>query len=617
MKSSLRARLRGTPGILLLALLTFAPTAVGQTAGQTAATPLGASDTILPEDLRPGMKGVGYTVVRGVEPVAFDVEIVGVLPDTFPQLDLVVARLTGLDLERSNVVSGMSGSPVFIDGRLLGAIAYRMAPFAHEAVAGIVPISAMLDVGSFGSDAGGRVADDPERIGRLLETAAALLTGGAPSAELEPMWSPTIPGMRPIATPVSLSGFRPEIVRSVAPLFESLGWQPVAGGVGGGGVPVEANLVPGGALSIQIMRGDVNVAASGTITWRDGDRLVAFGHPFLQGGAVDFPMTAARVLTVLSSASDSSKLTVAGEEILGAVRQDRLPAVMGVIGARPELIPIRLEIDRQPRSERISFEVVSDPILTPLYVFLGIVNAVQSVDQVYGEGSIELETRIRLSGVEEPVRFGNLFSSQNQAVIGLSSTLSSIFGFLYGNPFESVRIAEVDVGISLRNDRRSAAISRVWHDRTRVRPGEVVTIGVELQPHREPAVTETLTFRIPEGAPAGPITLLVGDASSIGLEEQSFIQGSFQPRDLDHLVRLLNGQRRADWLYLQASVPDAGAFVNGEILPALPPSVLEMLTSDRTRGDVVRLARTVVAEEAHPVDYVISGSHRIELVVRR
>lgn len=572
------------------------------------------------DEVRAGMRGVGYTVVSGTEPAPFDIEVVGVLRDVFPKLDLVVARLTGLGLERSNVVAGMSGSPVYIDGRLLGAVAYRMAPFGHEAIAGIVPIDAMLRIESFGTGAPGGRAGDPARVRAVLDAAAAALTGDSRVGVPPPLAGYTLSagaGLSPIATPVAMSGFRPELVRAVTPLFESLGWSPMAGGATGTAEEIDGELVAGGAVAVQLMRGDVNVAATGTITWREGDRLLAFGHPFLQGGGVDFPMTAARVLTVLSSSSDSRKLSVAGDEVVGAIRQDRLPAILGVLGAEPKMIPVRLRIDRAQMPEELGFELVSDPILTPLYLFLGILNAVQGIDQVYGEGSIELDTRIALAGDAPPIRFGNLFSSQNQAVVGVSSTLASIFGFLYGNEFREVAIREVDVTIGMRSDRLSASIARVWHDRSRVRPGDIVRVGVELRPHRRERVVETFEFRVPEGVPEGPLTLLVGDAQSIAREEQSFIQGAFQPRDLGHLVRLLNSQRRGDRLYLQASLPGEGVFVNGEILPSLPPSVLEMLTSRRTRGDVVRVQRTVVAEQVHPVDYVISGSHRIELTVRR
>lgn len=610
------------PGVLALlvalaALSVLSGPAVVR-AAQTGATPVHRIGEVLPvEDVRAGMRGVGYTVIAGVDPTEFRVEILGVLHDLLPKVDVIVARLEGLGLERSNVVAGMSGSPVYIDGKLVGAVAYRMISFAHEPIAGIVPIRAMMDVSALGDGPPRIIAAAPDRIRRVLAAAAALVTGEEQGTELEPMHALPESGLTAIATPVSLGGFHPGLVRSVTPLFESLGWAPMLGVAGGAGEAVPANLVPGGAVAVQLMRGDINVTASGTVTARDGDRVYAFGHPFLQGGDVDFPMVAASVMTVLSSAADSRKLSVAGSEVLGAIRQDRLPAIMGLVGASPELIPVRLQLDRPGRSETLRFELVSDPLLTPLYLFLGMVNGVQSIDQVYGEGSVEIEARIHLQDSVEPVRFGNLFSSQNQAIVSLSSNLASIFAFLYGNEFEPARIREVDMTVSLRGDRRSATISRVWYDRSDVRPGDTVRIGVALEPFRDEEIVETLTFRVPESTPVGPLTVVVGDAQSILKEEQGLIQGSFEPRDLAHLVRLLNGIRRSDRIYLQASLPAEGALVNGEVLPALRPSILRMLTSERTAGDVIRLQRTVIAEQAEPVDFVVSGSHRIELNVRR
>ncbi len=565
-------------------------------------------------EVRVGMVGTGYTVVRGTEPESFKAEILGVLHNVFPKHDLIVARLTGLDLERAGVLAGMSGSPVYVDGRLIGAVAYRLVNFGHEAVAGIVSIEDMLEVSELETGGPGTsVAVDasPEIV---LRAAAELLTGTRGAEALLPLHG-AMQGIRPISTPVAIGGLSPSLVGSVTPLFDALGWTPTIGG-NAGSRQTDANLEPGGVVAVQLVRGDINITASGTITYRDGDRLLAFGHPFLQGGSVDFPMVAAEVITVLSSAQASSKLTAAGDQVVGAVRQDRQAAILGIVGERSRMIPVHTTIEEGRKTEHLDFEIVADRLITPLYLFFGLVSGVQSLDRTFGEGSIEVDAQIEVGGGLDPVQFDNLFSSPNQAIITLSSTLAGVFGALYDNAFEAVDVRSIELTISLRHDRKSATIRRVWIDHARVRAGETVTATVSLKPFRQPEVLERIEFTVPPGTPPGPVTLVVGDAASIDQQEAGGIRGTNQPRSLAQMVRVLNEMRRSDRLYLQATRAAAGALVNGETLPALPPSVLQVLSSERARGDVLRLDRAVLFEIAQPVDYVVSGSHEIELQVR-
>ncbi len=565
-------------------------------------------------EVRVGMVGTGYTVVRGTEPESFSAEVLGVLHNVFPGHDLIVARLTGLGLEQAGVLAGMSGSPVYIDGRLVGAVAYRLVNFGHEAVAGIVSIEDMLQVSTL--ESGGprtSVAVDVSPA-LVLHAAADLLTGTGGSAALDPLRG-AMQGVRPISTPVAMGGLDPSVVGRVAPPFEARGWTPTRCGPAGA-MEIDAYLEPGGMVGVQLVRGDVNITASGTITYRDDDRLLAFGHPFLHGGNVDFPMVPAQVITVLSSAQASSKLAAAGDQVVGAVRQDRQTAILGVIGEQPRMVPVRTRIESAGRSERLDFEIVADRLITPLYLFFGLVSGVQSLDRTFGEGSIEVDARIDLGDELGSVQFDNLFSSANQVILSLSSTLAGLFGALYDNAFEPVDVEAIELSISLRQDRSSAAISRVWYDRATARPGETITLTVALKPYRGSEVFEQLEFTVPPGTPPGPVTLVVGDAASIDQQEAVAIQGTNQPRNLAHVVRVLNSIRRSDRLYLQATRLATGALLNGETLPALPPSVLQVLSSEQARGDVVRVDRAVILETVKPVDYVVSGSHKIEIQVR-
>jgi len=598
-------RLAGIP--FLFALITGSLAVASPV--QKAAELVGAATMPLAE-VQVGMRGVGYTVVRGVEPATFEAEILGVLPDVFPKQPLIVARLTGLGLERSGVVAGMSGSPVVIDGRIIGAVAYRLVNFGHEAIAGIVPIANMLALeGSRPAE----VAARPGAVEGLLTSVAARMTGGTAEAAPEPL--AVAPGIDRISTPVSLSGWRPEVVDSIAPLFASLGWTATAGGGAATG-SVQPNLVPGGAVAVQLVRGDINVTASGTITYVDGDGLVAFGHPFMQGGAVDFPLVAAEVITVLSASQASSKLTVSGQATLGAVRQDRLPAIFGVIGSSPAMIPVASRIAATGVETSLDFEIVADPMLTPLYLFLGLVNGVQSLDAVYGDGAIEVRGAIRLAGGDREVRFGDLFSSQNQAILGMSSTLAGIFGALYNNSFEPIAVDGVDLRIALRPDRRNARIERVWADRLEARPGDEVLVSVALEPYRAPVRIERVAVRLPDDLQPGPLSLLVTSAAGLVDEEARLRQGT-APTDLDSLVVRLNDAPRADHVHILGYRPQGGVVLEGRQLPGLPGSMLEVLGADRGVGGVVPLAQEIVLRQSVATDLVLEGAHRLQLEVKR
>ena len=566
-------------------------------------------------ELGPGMTGTGYTVILGGKPEPFDAEILGVLKDVYPDQDIVVARLRGLGLEETGVLAGMSGSPVYVDDALVGAVAYRLVDFGREAIAGIIPIENMLRL-QMQHTASNAKANDAQ-VARVLAAVAAAVSGkGSPmlSADLFPATSNI--GLEPIATPVAVSGFQPQLTKQLAPLFAGLGWHLTAGGVGGL-EQVEAQLEPGGAVAVQLMTGDMSVTATGTITHLDGDHLFAFGHPFLQGGNVDFPMTGAHVITVLNSAASSSKLTIAGTDVMGSIRQDRLAGIYGVLGEVPEMIPVHLMLDDGTGNERrFVFELVSDKLLTPLYLFVGLFNGVQSIDKVFGDSSLRVTANLDLEGYA-PLSFSNLFSSESQAAVMLSRTIASIFTALHSNEFELIHVNDIDLRVEVDNRLRTAQITRVWSDRQSVRPGDSVILMVGLKPYRLPEIVERIRITVPEGTGPGPLTLLIGDAATISREEESFIQGSFSPKNIGHLVRLLSSIRRNDRIIIQMSRPDEGGLVSGEVMPSLPPSVLEILSAQQSRGEFVPLRRSVLLEQEQEVDFVVAGSHRIQLVVER
>ncbi len=573
--------------------------------------------TIGVDELQPGMKGIGYTVVRGTTPEQFTVEVIGILEDILPKQDLIVGRLSGLGLEDTGVTAGMSGSPVYFDGRLAGAVAYRLGQFSKEPIAGITPIENMARMVDAQNRRASTVASTVFRT-EMLSAAAELLAGRSPDnlATLHPISGGS--GITPIATPVTIGGAHSMVVSRLRPLFEALGWQPALGGRSSN---TQANrpLQAGGAIAAQLMRGDITFSASGTVTHVDGDTVLAFGHPFLQGGSVDFPMVGAEVLLFLSSLSSSERLTAAGSEVLGAVRQDTQSGILGIIGARPNTIPVRLAVsDSVGEIERFDFEMIGDKSLSPTFLFMGMANGLQSVVGNYGDGTFEVRGEIFLDkeGLDS-IKIRNVFASPSQAYVPLSLMIMQIYAYLYDNPFESVGVRNIDLQIRALNQLRTAEITRIWTDRREVRAGDTINVAVSLKPYRQPEIVKHFPITIPEDTPPGRLSLLVADATAMALEEQSVLQGGRRPRDLHQLVDLINDMRASDNIYVHLSRPAEGAMFGGQPMPTLPASVLQVLMAGQTSGETVRLRKTTILEEENSVDLLVTGEHRLELRVRR
>ena len=602
------------PLTLTAAALFFAVSGQAQQVSTAPGTTAAAPETMPLVDVRVGMRGVGYTVVRGTEPEAFDVEVLGILENIFPRQSLIVARLSGLGLEEVGVAAGMSGSPVYIDDKLVGAVSYRMGSFPKEPIAGITPIETMLGIQDIEATRTGSAAVASGGVDMLA--AAADLLAGRPADLTSLRPASAAAGIAPIATPVAIGGVDPGLLRRISPLFETMGWQPSLGGTSQSEA-LSGPLQPGSAVAIQLMRGDITFNASGTVTWAEGDNVLAFGHPFLQAGSVEFPMTGAEVLVVVPSIADSQKLTASGTEVLGTIRQDRQAGVLGQLGVAPPMVPVTMSIDGEGITDEFRYEMVADKSLSPTFLFMGLANALTSVGAMSGDSALEVSGEFRLDPRYEPVRIENLFSSPVQAFFPLATTITAIYEFLYDNPFEPIAVHAVDLDITMRADRRVAEITRVWADRLDPRPGDELKLVVWLKPYRQAEVEIEIDVRIPEPLPPGPITVLVGDSGVVTAEESSFRQGEFAPQSVEQLIRLLNDTRPSDRIYYQLARPDEGAFYGGRPMPSLPPSILDVLTAAQTSGEAVQIRKTILWEGNEQVEYVVSGEHRIELNVRR
>ena len=573
---------------------------------------------ILPAgELTPGMKGYGLSDLgdgKGVQ--RFEVEIVGLLKSYAPKQDLILARVLGDTLDKTGIIGGMSGSPIYVDGKLIGALAYGWT-FSRDPICGITPIQSMLDIRK-------APAAPPVPIGGAATPASALVTAFRDRAFAGPMAALVQPlkpeaastGLSPLPLPVSLSG-------SIVPgkLFGDVaaaaGWLVAPSGASAPAAPgataspsAGSPLEPGSAVAAVLLSGDMVLSATGTVTWVDGNSLLAFGHPFLSMGPVDMPMARADILTVLPSVYRSFKFSTTGA-ILGSVSQDRSTGILGSFGDAPKMVPvtIRMSSDDFP-SQTFHFQVVHNSMLTPILLAMAIDNVLSTLEKRAGERTIVWKSAIETS--ERTVHWDSVFSGLTAKDDAVAS-LALLTNYLMANEFHDLAIRGVDVEIAHSDRLQSARIVHVEAQKERVHPGDTVPVWVDLEDFRGGPRRIVMLARVPADAPAGPMTLFVGDGNAATAYDLSLFPPD--PHSLDQVLDFLARVRPPNTLNLLAYRAAPGALVAGEPLAALPPSRAALL-HDRGPGDgtpdlaYLRLQSDFV-EQPVPV----AGSARLTLEV--
>jgi hypothetical protein len=591
-----------------------------------------APPEILPlSDVRPGMKGVGRTVFEGTRIDEFQVEVIGVLENVGPKQSIILARLTGGPLANTGVISGMSGSPVLIDGKLLGAVAYGF-PFSKETIAGITPIGEMIALASAPTArpasarlrlpwnaAGGLSAplDQAALIGALHRTRGSVLGASVGSA------LPAAQGggqqLTPLALPLTFSGFDPQTFAWAREIFGPLGFAPVMSGGAGSAAPREPMpaLAPGGAIGISLVEGDLDMSATGTITHIDQGRVYAFGHPFYNLGPTQFPMRKAYVYSVFPSLYQSWKISVPAEDPVGTMDQDRTTAISGSLGRAPRMIPVEVELSSgRSEDKKFSFRIVEDELFSPVLALVSVASVLQGNERNFGTSSIHVNGTITLSGGRQ-IRVDDLFAEEQPAQQA-AALVAAPLSYLMSNDFERVTVEKLHVKVSSLETIQTAVLQRAWLERTGpVRPGSTVPLKLTLRTYRGETRSETIPIKIPESAPPGAYSVLIADGPALAGLEQREMRQRFVPKDLDQLVRAINGLRRNNHLYARLLRPDEGAIVGGEYLQALPPSVLSVLGGSSESGAVVPIRTAAVWEYDLPTDYSVSGTRVLTLNVER
>jgi hypothetical protein len=564
------------------------------------------------------MRGTARTVFRGRKSEEFGVEILGILPNwAGPKQDIIIGRIFGENAERTSVFAGMSGSPVYIDGKLVGAISYSF-PFAKEPICGITPFEQMTaDVERFADR--GRANFIPPTFTAAELTSQIWEPIRAPQKFMAARRGDIYDTIRPIATPVSFGGVSQAVLDLFAPHLSAAGIVPVAAPAGNSDRLGEmkpatpTTLLGGDSVVVHLARGDIQLSAAGTVTARDGNKIYAFGHPFFSLGTSDLPMSESHVVTVVPNMNNSFKLAVA-DDMVGSMKQDRATGILGQLGSAPKMLPVKITItNSRGRRSSVVFESAIDEFLTPLILSVGVSNVLAANERTIGNATVHMKGEIRIKG-EKPIDISRRVSS-GQAIVFAGAAPAVPLGALLRANYPDVELEEIVIDLKVFEGANLASIDRIWVDKQQVRAGETVNLSIAEKAAGGTIAVKTVPVTIPKDAIPGPVTLTVGEGSVV-----QTLSGTtqFSPKTPAAFIETFNSLKKPDRLYVMLTGARPGIVMGSSELSNLPPSVAATLGSDRMAGATKATANTVLLEmELPPGENIVSGSQTLMLDIIR
>jgi hypothetical protein len=569
--------------------------------------------------VQPGMKCIVYTIFTGDEIEKVDLVVLGVLHNAIgPKQDIILVQLLGDKVEHTGVVAGMSGSPVYYDGKLVGALSLKLGAFTKEAIGGVTPIENMLDVG--------KAPDSPPiPPADSAASAQATNTGIAYSEPRIPLpenfLRRTSAGggqfLVPIETPLISTGLYPETIAQFSKQLSSWGMAMMAGGTAAPS-PEDAQLKPGDMVGVELIRGDLSITPGCTVTTVDHGKILACGHPIFSFGNVTMPLARAHVVTTLASAMASTKIITTGGTI-GTLTQDRVTAIAGHLGDGPPMIPVDVTLVASGTQKQFHFEVIESPQLTPVLVALATYNGIVG-NAAYGEGStLQLEGEIAIKG-HTTVELKDLFAPTDVPVPGgffVATDVQAIFAQIYANPYEVPHVAGIHLRVTALSERRAATIDDAWVEANEVRPGQTVNVKVQLRPYRGAAFVQEFPITIPMQAARGSLQLVISDAETVNRTVQSLAASSQgQLPGLEELIKLINRAHQNDRLYATLMQPTPTLMVEDKIMPNAPASAINVLDQRQTPGGARLLYQSAAGEWSVEMHQVISGERTLTITVK-
>lgn len=581
-------------------------------------------------ELKPGMKATAWTVFEGTEPEPVPVEIIGLWKNAWgPKQDIILAKMGGKAL-RTGVAGGMSGSPVYIDGKLVGAVSLRISVFSPDAICGITPIELMLEINDFDKSR----PDDAKTPDKLSARATTIQVPGemlaqAVAAGASPNLPKQLPLMVPIETPLTFSGFHDNVLREFGPLFQQLGITAVQGGASGsirGSKPQpgwESALQPGDSIAGILVSGDMNVTVLGTTTYNDGKRVLGFGHPMFNLGPVDMPMSKGEVLMVLASQFQPNKFAN-GTEVVGALKQDRHSGIMGELGAEAQMVPVSLKVRTYGDSGTIlkekdlNFNVFVQQKWTPYLMMVTLFNSISGMNDFAEESTFRLTGDIELDGMPG-ISLSTMLAPGEMPVppsMQLAGWWGDKFNRLFGNAVKTPHLKRVHASIDLLPERRVASLENAWLANTEVEPGTSVPVKVYLRPYRGERIEREIAVKIPAGLPKGEHRILLSDAETLN-RSQSYAASANRFIDIPETVSLINQERSNNRLYVSLVQRRPTYYEDDKTLPSLPASVLNVMQASRSSNrPFVSSGESIQEQTSVPFDTVVSGSLSLKITVK-
>ena len=570
--------------------------------------------------VQPGMKGVFYTIFTGDEIEKVDLVVLGVLHNALgPKQDIILVQLLGEKAQHTGVVAGMSGSPVYFDGKLAGALSLKLGTFTKEAIGGVTPIENMLDVGKAPEQApnvtpqGSAASAQPANIENTFSAARIPLP--------ENFTRQTSAGagqfLVPIETPLITTGLYPETIAQFSKQLSAWGMTMMAGGTAAPS-PEDAQLKPGDMVGVELIRGDLSITPGCTVTTVDHGKILACGHPIFSFGNVSMPLARAHVVTTLASAMASTKIISTGGTI-GTLTQDRVTAIGGHLGDGPPMIPVDVTLVTGAEQKQFHFEIIESPQLTPVLVAVATYNGIVG-KTAYGEGStLQLDGEIAIKG-HSAVTLKDLFAPTDTPVSGgffVATDVQSIFAQIYSNPYEIPHIAAIHLRVTALPERRAATIDDAWVEANEVHLGQTVNVKVQLRPYRGPAFVQEFPITIPMQAARGPLQLIVSDAETVNRTVQSLAASSQgQLPGLEELIKLMNREHQNDRLYATLMQPTPTLMVEDKVMPNAPASAINVLDQRQSPGGARLLYQSTAGEWSVEMHQVISGERTLTITVK-
>lgn len=589
-------------------------------------------------EVKQGMKGKGYTVFSGTTVEEFECEVVSIEYNFIPGWHVVWMEGLSDNFKRTGVAGGMSGSPIYIEGRLMGAISLGFFnQREHSNGFGVTPFELMVKVAQRGmqpnlSYQGAQLfnldsAAATQEYG--LDVGESLLRDGqvtqVPRA-FDEMWLDSVADMPSqmrsarLSIPVALPTLNSEVIRFIKPMFDKLNLTPVQA-AGGGGPLKESPIEEGHIVGTEFVRGDVSFFGYGTITHVDGNELLAYGHSALAEGNVNIPLSGGYVHFIFPSRSRSFKVAAPTQPI-GTLVQDRDPAIAGIIGKHPSYIPVNVNVQTADgKRHQKSYEVIRHRSFSPIYTGIGAWMLMDTLEFYLGDYTLNMGATITLK--EHPdlekreLVYKNIFSSRGSPGFGIMQTLLMPMLQLSLNQYTSVQVENVTLDVSIEDKRRTARIQSLQMDKLRYRPGDTLEVEITLQPYFENPIVQMGTITIPKDVPDGLVTLLATNASFHESWQRNRAPLNFRHRNINQLVELLQRGENNSEIIMELFVPEPGLTVQGEEFSHLPPSVMSVMNTAKQIGNSGYTVGTTLHIDKMSTDYVVYGSGMIRFVVDR